>query len=190
MTKERNRGDWLQTYTGRAWWPMDPSPEDVCIEDIAHGLAYQCRYNGHCREFYSVAEHSTRVAAQLYKLGPAEALAGLLHDAAEAYLGDIVRPVKRQLPRFYELERLNLIAIFEGLGVPITPEAFCDEVAEADLVLLATERRDLMGTPPRPWVSIEKVEPLGGAIKPMTPSEAESFFIDKYIALRSVVRVA
>lgn len=56
------RGDWIQTFTGRRFWPLDPRPEDVCIEDIAHALSLKCRFGGHCTRFYSVAEHSVHVS--------------------------------------------------------------------------------------------------------------------------------
>ena len=56
------KGDWMQTYTGRQFWPIDPRANEVHIEDIAHALSMMCRYNGHCRTFYSVAEHSVLVS--------------------------------------------------------------------------------------------------------------------------------
>ena len=82
---------WIETYTGRKFFPLNPRARDLCIEDIAHALAMTCRYNGHCSEFYSVAQHSCIVSdlcEERWKM------AGLMHDAAEAYLGDVVSPVK------------------------------------------------------------------------------------------------
>ena len=83
---------YVSTYTGKQFFPLDPQQDQVDIEDIAHGLAYQCRFNGQTRYFYSVAQHSLIVAGlvpkRLY-------LAALLHDAAEAYMGDMVKPLKQ-----------------------------------------------------------------------------------------------
>lgn len=88
------KGDWMQTYTGRKFWPLNPRAEEVYIEDIAHSLALSCRFNGHCKVFYSIAQHSVLVS-QIVK--PTQQLIALLHDSAEAYLGDIIRPIKRFL---------------------------------------------------------------------------------------------
>lgn len=107
MTIEKNceavprRGDWLQTFTGRQFWPLSPHPEDFDIEDIAHALAMKCRFNGHCISFYSVAQHSVLVAMECKRKWPDRPelpLWGLLHDLAEAYLPDIPRPLKRTIP--------------------------------------------------------------------------------------------
>jgi len=97
------QGGWTMLSSGRRFWPFDPRPEDVDIGDIAHALSHVCRYGGHTRRFYSVAEHSINVAMAL---PPELRLAGLLHDAAEAYLGDIPRPIKRgkALRRWREAE--------------------------------------------------------------------------------------
>src|SRR5258708_302056 len=90
MQKDR-RGNWMQTYTGRAYWPADPRAEDVCIEDIAHALSLLCRYTGHCKRFYSVAEHSILISQVV---PPEYAFFGLMHDAQEAYINDLARPIK------------------------------------------------------------------------------------------------
>ncbi len=85
--------DWINTYTGRAFKPLTPSAKDIDIEDIAHALSHICRYTGHTKKHYSVAEHCVYVS----RLLPKELkLAGLLHDASEAYMNDIARPVKYQ----------------------------------------------------------------------------------------------
>lgn len=83
---------WIETYTGRKVYPLEPERSEFCIEDIAHALAMTCRFNGHCSEFMSVAQHCCFVS----DLCPAELrLAGLMHDAAEAFLGDVVSPIKK-----------------------------------------------------------------------------------------------
>jgi hypothetical protein len=168
---------WIQTYVGKQFWPLAPRAEDLDIRDIAHSLSLQCRFNGHCRVFYSVAEHSVRVAAQL----PDElALWGLLHDAAEAYLGDLTRPLRRQVEArwFNEAEDrlLKVIAATFGLTWPMPPS-----VRAADDVLLVTEARDLMVEPPTSW-SIE-AEPLPERIEPRAPAAAEALFLERYEAL-------
>jgi hypothetical protein len=98
------KGSWQQTFTGRQFWPCDPRPEDVCLEDIAHHLALMCRFGGACRVFYSVAEHSVRVAELVWDRtnGDREAaLAGLLHDASEAYLVDIPKTTQIRFLRWW-----------------------------------------------------------------------------------------
>lgn len=84
----------ISTWTGLRVDPLDAAVEDIAIEDIAHALARQCRYNGHCDGFISVARHSLWVSERLVPFGAQMALWGLLHDAAETYLGDLVRPLK------------------------------------------------------------------------------------------------
>lgn len=157
MTQAERRGDWCQTFTGRAVYPLDMRPEDVDIRDIAHSLSLQCRFNGHCKVFYSVAEHSVNVVAWLVENHSFDELAlfrwGLMHDAAEAYFSDVPRPVKRSMPGWTAIESdiLTVIANRFCLALPI-PE----EVVRADGVLLATEARDFMAPPPRAWGLVEK----------------------------------
>ena len=168
---------WIQTYTGRQFWPLAPHVQDLDIRDIAHSLSLQCRFNGHCRVFYSVAEHSVRVADQL---PPELALWGLLHDAAEAYLGDLTRPLKSQAQADWfnaaEDRLLELIATHYGLAWPM-PRA----VRGADDVLLVTEARDLMAPPPEPWRL--DAEPLTEIIRPLSPAEAEALYLERFDAL-------
>jgi len=88
------RGDWMTTATGRKVWPLDLRPDEVDLEDIAIALSNLCRFGGRCRQFYSVAQHSLWVADQVKELRPELELCALLHDAAEAYVGDVVSPIK------------------------------------------------------------------------------------------------
>ena len=163
---------WIQTYGGRQFWPLAPDARDLDIADIAHSLSLLCRFNGHCRAFYSVAEHSVRVSDIL---PPHLALWGLLHDAAEAYLGDLTRPLKQDAAWFNQAEArlLEVVADAFGLAWPM-PAA----VLQADDVLLATEARDLMAAPPAPWRL--DVDPLPEPIRPLSPGEAEALFLKRF----------
>jgi hypothetical protein len=168
------RGDWMTTFTGRQFWPLDPAAEDVVIEDIAHALSLLCGFAGHCTRFYSVAQHSVLVS---HLCAPGDALVGLLHDAAEAYIIDLPRPIKRA-PSFlvYRLVEGRVHrAIAERFGIP---DVIPSGVKWADEVVLATEARDLMNMAHGRWAI--DVEPIAGQIKPWTPDEAEHAFLDRF----------
>ncbi|MDP3133715.1 MAG: phosphohydrolase, partial [Burkholderiaceae bacterium] len=92
---------YISTFKGNRFYPAEPRIDGIDIEDIAHGLAYQCRFNGQTSAFYSVAQHSLMVADLV---PPALRRAALLHDAAEAYLGDMVKPLKALVPDFGHIE--------------------------------------------------------------------------------------
>lgn len=162
-------GQWMQTASGRKFWPMDPRPEDVFIEDIAHALSMMCRFGGHCLEFYSVAQHSVLISRHLpapYKLW------GLLHDASEAYVVDLPRPLKASLPDYKVAENLVMSAIAERFGLcPVMPP----EVKRADIAILADEVARLMAPPPEPWDLQEP--PLGIDIRPWFPDRAKAEFM-------------
>lgn len=135
------KGDWIRTYSGRQFWPLDPRPEEVYLVDIAHSLSQQCRFTGHCRTFYSVAQHSLLVADLV---GPQNRLWALLHDAAEAYLCDVARPVKRDsmMRPYREAEEAVMRAICDDFALPYEQP---EEVSVADKVMLGLEAADLMG---------------------------------------------
>lgn len=179
MTRQ---GNWMQTFTGRRFWPMDPRPEDVDIRDIAHSLALQCRFAGHCRRFYSVAEHSLRAS----RIVPPEfELWALMHDAAEAYLVDLPRPVKRSMPDYMKAESMVLLAIvtrfkiFDGICWGRGSIA----VKFADNTMLATEARDLMGTSPAKWEALP--DPLPDPIRDDAQEalNPEGLFLARFYAL-------
>lgn len=179
------RGDWIQTYTLRQFWPLDPRPEDVDLTDIAHALSLICRFTGHVREFYSVAQHSLLVADRAFELAPPErdraaAKWGLLHDASEAYLVDVARPVKRlpEMAGYREAERRVQTAICERFGLP--PEE-PPEVKQADRDVLYTEARDLFNGVHRAWRW--EAEPLGLLVDPLPPAEAERRFLQAFAIL-------
>ena len=127
---------WITTYTGKKFHYLDPQPEEIDIVDIAHHLSHLCRFTGACKGFYSVADHSIHVAELL----PLELrLAGLLHDAAEAYINDISRPVKYS-HKLQETEAIIESAIAKKFGVDFSDP----KIKEADNIMIATEARDLM----------------------------------------------
>lgn len=180
------------TYTGKAFDLLNPKPKMVCIEDIAHSLAYQCRYTGHTREFYSVAQHCVLMATNSDL--PGDSMAKLLHDADEAYIGDIARPWKNLLLVWnYNLAINSPISvrkfedkiqkvIGEALGVDLTHSA---EVKESDLRMMATEIRDLMpsGFSSEEWgVDINNSEEK--VIVPWSPILSEENFLSTYNSLR------
>lgn len=134
------RGEWFMSASGRRFWPLDPRPADVHPGDIAHGLSMLCRFCGHVRSFYSVAQHSVLVSRVVH---PRAALAGLLHDASEAYLGDLIRPIKRHLPGYAAFEDAVMAAVCVRFGLDPGDEDLWREVKRGDNVLLSTEFRDV-----------------------------------------------
>lgn len=172
----------IVTYSGRCINPLQPDPEQIAIEDIAHSLANVCRFTGHVREFYSVAQHSY-LASQIV---PDDlALTALLHDASEAYLSDVSRPIKMQ-PEFGDTykrfeERLER-AIAEKFSLAWPWPA---EVKRADEALLRTEQRDLMPDVLR----FEGDYYLFGAIEGWSPARAKLAFLSRYFELEGA-RVA
>ncbi len=162
----------MQTFTGRQFWPMAPRSDDVCLEDIAHSLANQCRFGGHCQKFYSIAQHSVLVARAVPL---ADRPWGLLHDSPEAYLVDLPRPIKHHsvLGKEYRLIEDPLVQV---IGVkynlaPVMPAS----VHHADDVLLMTEKRDLLGPCAHDWES--DTQPLATVITPWPPELAEYIFL-------------
>lgn len=168
------KGDWTQTYSGIAFWPLDPRPEEILIEDIAHALSRQCRFAGHIRnrEFYSVAEHSLLVSQHV----PHEyALWGLLHDAAEAYIGDMVRPLKKNISQYEEIERQIMHAVCSRFGLP---QEMPTCVQEMDTCLLFSERAMLLAPPPYPWEHEQESKIV--AIIGLFPETAKREFLFRY----------
>lgn len=181
------KGGCILTYTGRTIYPLDPRSEEIDLHDIAHALANICRYTGHVESYYSVAEHSVRVSelceervARPYSPDTYQmALEGLMHDASEAYLGDVARPIKQAsyVGKLYgkaEDRLMEIIAEKYGTTWPIP-----DVVAWADNVLLRTEQRDLMPYPNELY-TLEQYEMLPNTISPWSPEEAEIEFLDRY----------
>lgn len=173
MTAQARKGDWMQTFTGRAFWPMDPDPEEIDIMDIAHALSMQCRYGGHVREFYSVAEHSVHISHLCRR---EHALWGLLHDASEAYVQDVIRPIKPFLGDYKAIEEGMMAAICERFGLaPLMPL----EIKTLDTAILVNEAQSLMSDPPIPWGMVWT--PLAGVtIQCWSPAEARDQFLSRF----------
>lgn len=167
---------WFQTYKGVEFSVPHFRPETINIEDIAHSLSLQCRFNGHIKQFYSVAQHSVLVCE---RVPPEDKLWGLLHDASEAYLSDVPAPMKRLMADYLQLERALMRVICDVFGLPYEMPA---TVKEADLRMLATEKRDLVASPePRVWDSIANVEPYNLSVAvPWEPIAAEAVFLQEF----------
>lgn len=166
---------WIQTASGRALYPLDPNPADIDIDDIAHALAMKCRYNGHTSHFYSVAEHSVYVSHYV----PAQyALWGLLHDASEAYLPDVSRPIKPHMPGFRAIEDRVMDAVTTRFGMQASEPV---AVKTVDTAILHDEKKALMPHDPLPWGI--PGEGLGVRIECWSPTEAKVKFLQRFKAL-------
>jgi hypothetical protein len=171
-----NSNAWIQTYTGKAFWPLEPLAENVNIIDIAHALSNICRFTGHTSEFYSVAEHC--YYASLY-CDPKDALWGLLHDASEAYLMDMARPLKYSTAgveyRIYEERLQNVICDRFGL-----PHKRPYSVSLVDRQLLRTEQRDLFGPAPVEWEDNRTGDIPTLTITGLKPRRARRLFLRRF----------
>ncbi len=175
---------WLQTYTGVAFDLANPRPEDVRTEDIAHALGRLPRYVGHCRRHYSVAEHCVLIARWLPR---GHQMGGLLHDAPEAYVGDMSAPMKQALGpealkplRLLEIGVLNAISIHLGVSPTLH---LSPEVRDADLRILLDESAMVLGPKPMPWGI--PGEPLGVRIRCWSPDQARDEWLDALDTLLS-----
>ena len=167
------RGDWMSTYSGGRFWPSDPRAEDINPLDIAHALSMLCRFGGHIRIFYSVAEHCVLMSEAV---APENALAALLHDATEAYVVDVPRPLKNVLPDYRVIEAKVELVIAERFRVD--PHS-SPEVKEADNRILLTERDTLMPHAVKPWIQDGIFTPLPVQIEGWSPAEAERRYLDR-----------
>lgn len=175
----------ILTYTGRSISMTEPDETEFHISDIAHALSQICRFGGHTRQFYSVAQHSVLVSW----LVPVDyRLQALLHDAAEAYYGDMVQPLKGlpSMRPYRDYERILQSRLFEAYGVSPTAHSTA-AVKHADLQMLATERRDLMAPDLLPWLILAGISPRHASISPMMPVPAEALFLKRFKELAGVL---
>lgn len=181
-------GTWFATFTGTKFYLTDPRPEDVFIEDISHALSMVCRFGGHTCRFYSVAQHSVYCQQVVEEWHPKDYLLHLhtlLHDASEAYLGDVVRPLKLQMPDYQVYEAKMTAAIYVGLGLPEPTDEQHAIIKRADNILLMTERRDLIKHRGIEWTV--QAQPWTKKIIPWSNSDAEHRFFLAYEHLRAKV---
>ena len=137
----------ISTFTGREFFPLDPRTEDVDPVDVAHALALKCRYTGHCKIFYSVAEHCVLMSDYLLDRGTGArgALYGLVHDAAEAYLPDVASPIKPLVPGFKDTETRVLMAICQRFGLDFPFPRDVETLVKAlDVEMFLLEREAIM----------------------------------------------
>lgn len=168
----------IQTNDGHYFNLLEPCPTTISIKGIAHALSHLCRFTGHTRDLYTVAQHSLMVSL----IVPAEvAREGLLHDAAEAYIGDVSTPLKHLLPDYKVIEENLEGVIAEKFSLdwsPMTKRL----VKEADMILLATERRDLFAALDgvhQEWACLSGIRPLEHPIRPMLPEHARRAFLKR-----------
>ncbi len=169
--------DFFVSNSGARHFVMNPQTEDICILDIAHCLSHVCRFGGNTRTHYSVAQHSLHVAS----LVPREhQLQALLHDATEAYLGDVIKPLKNQLPTYSDIEAVWWRVIAREFSIP---EKLHHSVKSADLIALVTERRDLIPHPYK-WKWNVDIPPDPAIIQPMSSAAAKVAFLERFWELR------
>ena len=136
----------IQTASGGQFHILDPRQDEINIEDIGHALSKMCRFTGHVRKFYSVAEHSVHASRIV---PPQDALWALMHDSSESYIADMNRPLKHFTPVgpvYKEIEKKVMAAICEKFRLP---EGQPESVTEADTALFYAEKEQLM--PPMEW---------------------------------------
>jgi hypothetical protein len=141
----------VETYSGVKFFPLDPKPRDIKIMDIASGLSKICRYNGQCKIFFSVAQHSLNCMDYARRMGYSKRiqLLALLHDAAEAYVSDIASPIKPLIPLFGQIENNILKTIHQAFGIVFPNASEWKVIKEIDTIMLATEAFQIM--PMRSW---------------------------------------
>jgi uncharacterized protein len=173
-----DEGKWFQTYTGKQFFFYRPTPDMIDIEDIANSLSMQCRFGGHLQHHYSVAEHSVRVS---YLVPAYLHLKALLHDASEAYLSDVVRPLKYSsaFENYFGLEDKITHAIFDkfGLDYDMPPD-----IKRADNIMLLTEHRDLRKPGTKLWDDYDKwgLVPLSTTLVPWSQDKAKTEFLNAF----------
>lgn len=159
----------IETYSGKLFDVLNPKPSDVCLIDIAHSLSMQCRFGGHCQRFYSVAQHSVLMCSANL---PGDPIMYLFHDAAEAYISDIVSPLKKFLGNLIgKIEDNIMYAIMEAFDIIVMDKEL---IHKGDMIMLATEKRDLMNDICK-WET-KLPAPLPNKIIPWTQNTAKEVF--------------
>lgn len=174
-TSDKKKDQWMVTYTGKIVYPYDLKPSQISIRDISHSLARTCRYSGMMGGFYSVAQHSTLISKLV---SPKYALTGLLHDAPEAYLRDLPRPVKLHLTGYKDLEEKVWQVIAHKFNLP---QKIPKEIKEVDRGIVKAELRDIMNLD-EDFFKIQKETP-DISIPSISIDQAKFDFMERYLEL-------
>ena len=181
---------WIETASGGRYYFERPDLSAVTLTDIAASLSKLCRFNGHCRRFYSVAEHSIHVSREIERAGfrPAVQMAALMHDAHEAYLGDVATPLKAYFGAYERLAAAADRAIAAALGLPLIDNAAVRAIKAHDLNVLVAETAALMPTGGRGWHwPLAIVHPASIRIEGLGPLAGEARFLDRFAQLRRLL---
>lgn len=180
------RKEFIETSSGIAFYPYSPKEEQIDIHDIAHALSHLCRFGGHSKFFYSVAQHSIFVSEYLKKAGysPLIQLYGLLHDATEGYMVDIPTPIKQGLPDYKKVENALHCIIWNALGLPQPTKEQWATIKEVDLLFQHCEANILL--PNASWANPNlHIDYL--VLHEEKMSEVRERFIELYNQLTKVV---
>ena len=163
-------GSWSATFTNIKFYPLDPRPEEICLEDIAQGLSMSCRYSGQVKKFYSVAQHSVLICDACQDIE--DKRYALMHDASEAYISDIPRPLKWHLPEYIAVEKKLQEVIKKKYNLQ-EPSWIVDFL---DYNIVADEAIVLFKVVPE-WAY--EFELTGIKIEPWTPAKAKREFLER-----------
>lgn len=179
---KRGRG-WMGTSTGKKFYPLAPRAADVDIRDVARGLSNACRYAGQTKKFYSVAEHCVLVSMYVPWQYAREAL---VHDASEAYIGDMIRPLKHQpeMSEFRRAEAAIEVAVLEAMKIVSTPTSRA-AIKDVDNRILVDEISTLSAAPSLylDCPPLNTLKPLGVMLRCLNPSDAEKWFLQRFEAI-------
>ena len=178
---EKKKNPWIQTYTGKQYFYLDPKIESIDILDIARSLSMIPRFLGHLNRNYSVGQHSLYVSRMV---SAEAAFWGLLHDAAEAYLSDLPGPAKWLLADYVKLEKAAEAVIISKFKIHVNDKIRI-EAKEADIQMVVTENAQLRSHK-IPWGYHESVKPSENTLATYTWEEVEQHFLERYYHLESV----
>lgn len=179
---------WMQTYKGHRFYVRHPHLTKYDIEDIAHALSNICRFGGHCRRFYSVAQHSVLVA-DIVRATPGTTLIdelwALMHDATEAYMIDVPTPIKDELPEYRQMEDAVLEAIQLGMDLPALEGGQLPAcVKTADRIALITEAIQLINGDVTQWKAFATTRPFDAELGQWTPKRAAKEFLLRWESIQ------
>lgn len=176
--KTKRNGNWIETFTGAKFYPLGALESEIDVLDIAHSLSNQCRYGGHTSSFYSVAQHSCLVAELVnskYKMD------ALLHDATEAYLLDLPKPVKMCMPDYekFEEDLREVVCKTFNISYPIPKN-----VLDMDIVAACIEHENFFSDKFKEFYQTYTSLPIPKMkLDPKTPLQSEKLFLSMYYFL-------